>query len=214
MNLPKTVTAAVLAAAAAPDETAVVRVLIRRVFNQNPYTLRGARRTYIATHNPTVGCHCLDVPLSVWMDGVPAAGYRDNESVAHDLMGLRGAGKSPLVFLVVPINGSAVIAPATSASVPTDSNSSVFDALETLLSKFSAPPEIMEGLKLAREGQAAALQMFVGSLDIINADPVSDEAPADEGPPESDPVAEEQPAETPAKRRGRPRKDAGAESPL
>lgn len=107
--LPKTVTNAILASLAAPDELFMVRVLVRNKTNHADYIIRGKNRiarTYKAKFNPDLRCHVIDVPMSVWMDGVGTGTYRDNSSVCHDVMGCRNANLSPLVVLVVPFPGT------------------------------------------------------------------------------------------------------------
>jgi len=108
MNLPKTVTNAVLKTFAKPDELFQVRVLIRNQTNHADYVIRGKNRIarkYMAKYDPAIGCHTLDIPLSLWMEKVPAR-YRDNDSVAHDIMGLRNTKLFPLVVLVTPLPGA------------------------------------------------------------------------------------------------------------
>lgn len=102
MNLPQNVTPEVLASLAAPDEKLAVRVLIRRTANTGLQTLRGRFRRYIAKRDDKLGCHVIDIPLSVWMNGVPRGTYHDNQSVCHDIMGNRPVTKAPLVLLIVP----------------------------------------------------------------------------------------------------------------
>lgn len=102
MNVPNTLTNRALAKLASPDETHAVRVVIRRVMNRGPYTIRGRIRHYIADHDPKLMVHVLDVPASVWMSGFPSGPYKENQSIAHDLQGNRGSSLSPLVFLIVP----------------------------------------------------------------------------------------------------------------
>lgn len=107
MNLPQTVTGEDLAKLAGPEETHAVRVMVRCPGNMGPYTLRGRFRRYLAVRDEAAGCHALDVPLSVWMAGVPDGVYQDNHSVAHDLQASRLSNRRPLVILVVPWAGTA-----------------------------------------------------------------------------------------------------------
>lgn len=102
MNLPQTVTHQDFALLAAENEAHAVRVLVRCPGNTGPYTIRGRFRRYVATHDEVVGCHILDVPLSVWMTGIPSGIYQDNLSVAHDLQASRTSNRTPLVVLVIP----------------------------------------------------------------------------------------------------------------
>lgn len=105
MNLPQTVTGEELAKLAGPEEQLAVRVMVRCPGNAGPYTLRGRFRRYIAMRDEAAGCHVLDVPLSVWMAGVPDGVYQDNLSVAHDLQASRPSNRTPLVILVGPWGG-------------------------------------------------------------------------------------------------------------
>lgn len=107
MNLPNLLDNKALAKLAAPDETITVRVIIRQVFNNKPYRLRGRTRHYLADHDPKLNVHVLDVPASVWMKDFPTGTYKDNPSIAHDLQGNRmGAGMVPLLFCVIPWKGA------------------------------------------------------------------------------------------------------------
>lgn len=119
MNLPQTVTGDELARLAGPEEELAVRVMVRSTGNAGPYTLRGRFRRYIAMRDEAAGCHVLDVPLSVWMAGVPAGVYQDNLSVAHDLQASRLSNRRPLVILVVPWAGSAKDAGGGNSQVQT-----------------------------------------------------------------------------------------------
>lgn len=201
-NLQKTVTNAMLAANAAPDETGMVRVLVRRVMNKAPYTLRGKLRSYRAEFNQQAGAHCVDVPLSLWQGGIDSGPYRDNNSVAHDIMAARASNMTPLVYLVLPWAGAEAVRPADLAAgigTPSADRGEMetgFEVFKGMLVKMNAPIEVVEGLKLFREGHIDALRMFAASLTY--ADPEPNYA-SDEDPPEED--------HQPAKRKpGRPKK--------
>lgn len=202
MNLPKIVTNELLASLAAPDETHCMRVLVRRVMNNSPFSIRGRHRTYQAVHVPDCGCHALDVPLSVWQGDIVPGIYRENQSIAHDLQSTLAPGSLPLVFMVLPWKGAKAVAPV--ADVPVASQGDVFGPLAELLAKFNTPPAIVEAFKLARDGQAGALRMFVDSLD-------NPPSPPDPPPPPPEDMIDDtgtppaQP-EVPEKRRGRPPK--------
>ena len=102
MTLPKLVDNKILASLASPSDAFAVRVIVRRVVNNAPYRIHGKIRHYLAAFDKALGAHCIDVPLSVWMDGIATGIYRDNLSVAHDLQGNRSQSMAPLVFLVIP----------------------------------------------------------------------------------------------------------------
>jgi len=192
-NLQKNVTNQTLAANAAPDETGMVRVIVRRVANKAPYTLRGRKRSYRAEFNQQAGAHCIDVPLSLWQGGVDGGPYRDNDSVAHDIMANRGSTMAPLVYLVLPWAGAERVLPSVLPSgliaVPPDAFSRGVDIFQDMLTRMNAPVEVIEALKLMREGHADALKLFVDSLTYAEPtdDPGSVEDFTDEGPP-SDPL--------------------------
>src|SRR5688500_10505029 len=87
---------------AAADEQTMVRLILRDVTNQRPYSKRGRRSTiYLFEFNPKLGAHVLDVPQSVWMKCVPTAGLKANESLAWDIMGSSGIAHSPIIPLVI-----------------------------------------------------------------------------------------------------------------
>lgn len=130
MNLPKTVTNAILRSIAAPDELFQVRILVRNQTNHADYVIRGKNRIarkYLAKYDESLRCHVLDVPLSVWMDGIAKGPYRDNDSVCHDVMGSRNVKLFPLVSLIVPFPGAEKRLEAFKAFeaglVPEDANS-------------------------------------------------------------------------------------------
>lgn len=159
MNLPNLVTNAILAKLASPEETHCVRVIARRCLNQRPLAIRGRHRTYHAEHVAECGYHALDVPLTVWMDGIEPGTYRDNKSIAQDLQATCGPATLPLIFTVLPWRGAKAVTPVVEA--PAAPQADVFTPLEELFAKMGAPAEVVEALKLAKDGHAGALRQFV-----------------------------------------------------
>ena len=104
MNIPAIVTNAALQLLASPEETHEVHVIVRRMVNQAPYTLRGRRRQYVVSRDTARNAHILKVPLTVWMDGCDASKpVLENDSIAYDLQATRTALKSPLTFEIWPV---------------------------------------------------------------------------------------------------------------
>lgn len=92
-NHPKLITAEHLAARAAADESMAVRVVLRNVLNHRGFTLHGrSNHRYLFKVNASVNAHCLDFPVSVWME--------NKAFIAHDLMD--HPGRPHIVLLVVP----------------------------------------------------------------------------------------------------------------
>lgn len=106
MTLPRIVTNAVLQQLAAPGETHEVHVIVRRIANAAPYTLRGRHRQYIVSRDVARNAHILKVPLSLWMAScVENKPIAENDSIAYDIQSTRTGLKSPLTFEVWPIAG-------------------------------------------------------------------------------------------------------------
>ena len=152
MNIPRIVDNKILAALASPGDTVAVRVIVRRVNNNNPFRIHGKTRHYVATHDRAMGVHCIDVPLSVWMDGIASGGaYRDNLSIAHDLQGDRSQSAAPLIFLVVPFGNGAVVPAQAPEAAGIDVR--VLNALRTLSEVLEAPQIMTEAFDLAASGK-------------------------------------------------------------
>lgn len=107
MKLPAIVTNAALQALASPTETHEVHVIVRRIANAAPYTLRGRKRQYIVSRDSRRGAHILVVPLSVWMAGCSPDRVAENDSIAFDIQSSRTGLKAPLTFEMWPINRNA-----------------------------------------------------------------------------------------------------------
>lgn len=118
MNLPKLVDRSWLAANAKPDEQWGVRLVLRTVANDKPYKVQGRVRQYVFTKNREANAHCLDVPLSIWQDGVGNTNYRNNGSMAWDVQSTRTL--SPIVVIVIPWQTAKVETPVVEAPVAFD----------------------------------------------------------------------------------------------
>lgn len=93
MTYPKLITALVLHACAATDETHAMRVEVKGCMSNVAYRLAGKRsHRYLLTYDPQSHAHILDVPASVWM--------KDNAWMARDL--LEGPQSRNVIVLTVP----------------------------------------------------------------------------------------------------------------
>lgn len=181
MNLPQNVTPEVLASLAAPDEAFAVRVLIRRTANTGLQTLRGRFRRYIAKRDDKLGCHVIEIPLSIWMHGIPKGTYQDNLSVAHDIMGNRPATKAPLVLLIVPWSGAKKVEAEPVAAVVTDLKS-----LRELAEVLGAPDLLLSAIDLVASDRSQAdieNALRVTIANVLKAPPGLDLPPAVNTPP-------------------------------
>jgi hypothetical protein len=204
MNLPLAINSEVLAEHASPHDTRKIRVVLRRVANTGMYRLRGRKREYHMVFDPSLSAHILDVPESLWMDGIPQGSYAENLSIAHDIQGNRSATLAPLVFLLLPYgDGSAASAPHLAATEKPQRFSaaglSILGEIEGMLRKLDAPPEAIECLNIARfphedETVLQVLREFIGGMDVTEA----------EAPPAEEPEAAEKPAENINPRTGKP----------
>ena len=101
MNIPQELTQALATALASPQDRLAMRVIARRVANQALYRLHGKRRSYVLAYCPTMRVHFIDVPVSVWSDGIdPERPYEDNFSVAHDIQANFAHAESLVMFPV------------------------------------------------------------------------------------------------------------------
>jgi hypothetical protein len=121
MNIPAIVTNNALRLLASPEETHEVHVIVRRLVNQAPYTLRGRRRQYVVSRDTSRNAHILIVPLSVWMHGInKEKPVMENDSIAYDLQATRTALKSPLTFEIWPVKKQAPQAIKIAEQKPVD----------------------------------------------------------------------------------------------
>jgi hypothetical protein len=182
MNLPLHISSDYLRRLA-PNDTRIVRVLLRLVHSSGTYRLRGKKRTYFFVHNAKVGCHVLDVPESVWNDGIPAGKYKENFSVAHDLFANISQGNAPLIPVLLRV-GEDVPAELHPADV------SAVTHLRTLLSFLGAPDEVREAFAMIERGESHLLGGYVESIigpQVESLPSIPDIEISDEG--EDDPAA-------------------------
>jgi hypothetical protein len=130
MNLPSTISRQALAKLSFPEETHAVRVILKKVANNAPYLVRGKTRRYLFERNPEAKAHCLDIPVSIWMQDVDKFnGYRPGTSIPEDL---KPTISLPFMMHVVPWKSVA----SESSANDTDLNRLV-DLLETVILRFA-----------------------------------------------------------------------------
>lgn len=178
---------------ASPNDTRAVRVVLRQVQNLAPYTVSGRTNQYVLTYDPTLCAHTIDVPESVWMNGIPGGAYQDNHSVAHDIQANRAITLAPLVCLIVPMQGGQAIPhPSASANNGMSAPAAEFLAiLRDLFSKTGAPPVVMDAMDIADQGDASTLRDFVGSVVVQppqESNPEPDDFPETEAPDSAPPA--------------------------
>ncbi len=166
---------------ATPADIRAIRVILRQVNNHGPYVVNGRAHKYIFRFDTTLDAHKLDIPESVWMNGVPGGAYVDNESVCHDILANRALHLAPLVPLIVPMAGGKAETPrgyGTADAPPAE----FLASLRALFTKMGAPPIVMEALDLADTGNAQLLAEFVADVDVSPPEPMNEHF--DAAPPE------------------------------
>ena len=179
MDIPQELTPAIAAHLSLPSDTQAMRVLVRGVANQNDYTLRGKRRRYILSYCPRMACHFIDIPMSLWSDGInPERQYEENQSVAHDIQHNSPHMESLVVFPVPYGNAEespAADAPTAAAIAPPE----VLDSLRSLAQRFGAPEIMLEAIDLVKRGlnaKATCLALDSTSPETLAPEP---EAPSE-----------------------------------
>jgi hypothetical protein len=168
MNLPTTISRQSLAKLALPDESHAVRVILKKVANNAPYLVRGKARRYLFERNPDAKAHCLDIPVSLWMQDVNVFhGYRPGTSIPVDL---KPTITLPFMIHVVPWKGAASPAPAAQGSA--------LAQIRRLLAGFNPPPAVLAALDLADAGQVDALEAHVDKVLDLRANATPEETPA------------------------------------
>lgn len=187
MIVPTFIDRKVAAQLAAPDETHAVRVILQKVANPGAYRLRCRLRSYLFERNPDVRAHALDIPVSLWMQGVPKPGQpaNRNTSISDDL---KPTAQLPLVIQIVPWKG------ATGRMGKT-----AVELIESIVAKFNPPPELRKALQLAKAGDLATLESMARVVPVPE-------------PPEVVPPAAEaaEAEETPAQAKARKMREAKA----
>ena len=182
MNIPQELTQAAAIALASPQDTLAMRVIVRRVANQSHYRLHGKRRQYVLGYCQKMRVHFIDVPGSVWADGIdPERPYEDNFSVAHDIQANFAHAES-LVMFPVPFG----------AAAPVGVTAGVLASLRFLAVRFGAPPIMLEAIDLVARGLAPE----VTCLALDNTAPAGDPTPdlSDEEAPPVPPIPTAEPA--------------------
>lgn len=184
-----------------PNETHIVRVVLHDVSNESRYTLRCRARSYIFERHPAIGRHVIDIPLSIWMEGVTTGTrWKDNVSIPEDI---RNSPRSVSIH-ILPIDAQNS---ETSESGEDGELESAFPELHRLLGEFGAPDAVRECVKLIEDGAPVEeVRSFVDRsvADLDDETPESEsgtlpENPAPESPP-ADTAPPQAPALTPAER--------------
>lgn len=195
MNYPNIITNKFLASVASPTEQMMVRLIIRHVANNSVYNLHGRKnRHYHFEFNRQFNAHILDVPLSVWMDGVnTAVPAQDNASIAWDLMNKKHSFGSPILIVVPWPNAKALEqrvdaeTPATSPRLSAAGRKAV-ESIDGLAGTLKAPEIVHRAIALVLaddltdEDLAPALEdIQLQAEDMMRDDPdlpASDESPS------------------------------------
>lgn len=200
-SLPQVLSTSILSKLAAPEETHFVRVLLLRVNNTGVFRHRCKRRQYLFEKVGSAGGHVIDIPLSLWMDGMPRSGaYRDNPSICHDLQPTVAAP------LVIQIHAYGT---AESTEIETEQEgeptADLTPILSDLLTKLGAPDVMHEAVELLRTGDADAFRAFVDSVEVKQ--PEGEDKEQEEAEPQPEQSEHAPASDTP------PAGDASASSP-
>lgn len=216
MQLPKLVTSSILAKLAKPEDSIVIRVVLRRIANLSPYKLHGKIRHYLMEFNAKVGAHILDVPLSVWNNGMLPGTYRDNMSIAHDIQSTRSAHLAPIVIFPVQVGTQgATLQPDQQAdhqSEPENAYGKSFVAFKRILEALEAPPEAMEAFEVLLmdgvddDARSKAIQSIAANIVPIDED--DQQPPQEPQTPEIDLLEAKRKANAEKVRRHREKKRA------
>ena len=211
--IPRNITKISLREVTPPGETHIVRVILHDVSNESRYTLRCRSRTYVFERHHSLGRHVLDIPLSLWMEGVATGTrWKDNTSICEDI---RNSPRSVSIH-ILPIDAQNS---ETSESGEDGELESAFSELHRLLGEFGAPDAVRECVKLVEGGAPfEEVRSFVDSAiaALEDEEPESTPLPSDESPAPETPSAPVAPAPalTPAERlaKAREAKKAKAEA--
>lgn len=164
MNIPAIISKKTLAQLGTSD-THAVRVILHDVHNPSACRLRCRNRQYVFERNGALMAHSLDIPMSVWMEGVGKGRFRDNRAVCDDF---RDVSQKHTIHVV------------TLANVPAASEAGYLNQLRRLLSGLGAPDEVRQAFDLIDSGASSEdFEEFVmGTLSVPAAKPEADETPA------------------------------------
>lgn len=175
--LPFIISAAWIRSLPPTGDTHAVRMIMLTTSGPTTYTLRGIKRKYLLDRDGVTGRHILDIPVSIWSQGLPSERYHDNTSIAHDLQS-KPHPLCPFVTVVVPWNGGGE---ALETQKP-----DFFTPLRDLLIHTDAPPYVIEALDLARgEDNSALVEYVKREIDRFE----NEEQPDPATPKKSDPSA-------------------------
>lgn len=165
MTLPNTLTTAMLATLAAPDEIHAVRVVLHKVSSQVPYRLRSKLRTYVFEKNRDINAHVLDVPVSVWMHGANNAARRGEGAICQDL---QPTISMQLTIQVIPWHGAI-------SAVQEDPQAlrGAFSLLREIFTALNPPPVVFKALQHAENNEMEQLT----ALSASSKEPASGETP-------------------------------------
>lgn len=145
--IPKSISKTSLREIADPSETHIVRVILHDVSNESRYVLRCRSRQYVFERHHTVGRHVLDVPLSLWMEGVnTGTKWKDNTSIPEDI---RNSPRSVSIH-ILPLSAQESTESGT-GEVASDIESP-FPQLKRLLAEFRAPDPVRECVQMVEDG--------------------------------------------------------------
>lgn len=193
MTIPRLCTQEALLKLAKPDETHEVHIIVRRIANQAPYTLRGRARQYIVQRDPKRAAHILRVPLSVWMDGVKSGTVVQNDSICYDIMSNRTAVKAPLTFEVWKVGADApeseikqpeailelfetLVLRLAQANNPESYKQHLTPYLEKAAGRISQPPTV----EMFKAGERTDILEFIERMDWLDPDEKSKKSAADQ----------------------------------
>ncbi len=153
---------------------------------------RGRSKSYLLEFNHSMSVHTLDIPLSVWQAGIdPANPFFQTDAISFDVQRLI-PGYDPLIFIVVPFDNPAAIAPPTVADSKFFVPLKVLKSLRALAARLGAPAIILEAFDLVTSGRP--FEDVVGLLEETapapNLLPAGISSPADPPPPADDAPAD------------------------
>lgn len=163
MNIPKVLSKTTLRPITSPDETHAVRVVLHEAHNSGPFRLQCQQRTYVFEKNGTVGKHVLDIPVSIWMDGVGQTRFAANKSVCDDF---RTAKNAPYTFQVIPLKESQAVIERK----PSEADAAL-PLLREILSNLGAPQIVIDAFHCIDAGDMPKLAHIVELSRLIEENP-------------------------------------------
>lgn len=201
MNIPAIISKNTLAPLGKAD-THAVRVILHDVHNPSPSRIRCRNRQYLFERDGVLMAHALDIPMSVWMEGVGKGRFRDNRAVCDDFREV----KQKFTVQIVEIN-----APTASGNV--------LPELRRLLTALNAPDDVERAFAMIDAGAnaeelSAYVDRIISKLDseptiesIITQHHAEEQAKLDAANAKT---ADPEVAETPAQAKARKMREAKA----